>query len=170
MSSSLLMSATRQRMTASRNLNQLPASVRSASSALAKHHQSRLIISKNSSVSKAFFSSQPIEDEEPESFLTGSSSLYAEQMYEMYERDPHSVHESWRQYFDNLSQGVPFKAADYSRPSAVASRSRQALAAAVSKIVISGMERENIRRVCLKSEAFSPSFSLLITNVCTKCI
>jgi hypothetical protein len=117
MSSSLLLSATR------RNL-----SLRSAS-ALAKKQMLAAAPSR-SSTRAALFSTQPIEEDQ-ESFLTGSSSLYAEQMYEMYEQDPNSVHESWRQYFDNMHQGVPFRVEDYSRPTAVAS-SRAAVAAAVS--------------------------------------
>ena len=37
-----------------------------------------------------------------ETFLTGTSGLYAEQMYEQYQLDPNSVHESWRKYFDTV--------------------------------------------------------------------
>jgi 2-oxoglutarate dehydrogenase E1 component len=59
------------------------------------------------------------QQHENESFLTGTSSVYAEQMYEWYERDPASVHESWRHYFDTLNQGQPYDAAAYSRPTAV---------------------------------------------------
>lgn len=58
---------------------------------------------------------------ENESFLTGTSSVYAEQMYELYEQDPTSVHESWRHYFDGLAQGRPYDATEYSKPTAVLS-------------------------------------------------
>jgi hypothetical protein len=54
-----------------------------------------------------------------ESFLNGSSSLYAEQMYDQYCENPDSVHASWKQYFDNLQEGVEFHQDDYSRPTTV---------------------------------------------------
>ena len=57
--------------------------------------------------------------ESQESFLTGTSSVYAEQMLELYEQDPALVHESWRQYFDNLNKGVAYSAEDYNKPTAV---------------------------------------------------
>ena len=65
-----------------------------------------------------------------ESFLTGSSGLYAEQMYDQYCEDPESVHPSWKQYFDNLEGGIEFHQDDYSRPSTVPGR-RAAAATAV---------------------------------------
>ena len=67
-----------------------------------------------------------------ESFLTGTSSVYAEQMLEWYERDPASVHESWRQYFDNLQKGIAFDPADYSKPSQVLPEKKVATAAATA--------------------------------------
>ena len=80
------------------------------------------------------FSTAPLEQHECESFLTGTSSIYAEQMYENYLRDPEAVEDSWRRYFDNLTQGVAFNEAEYNQPTAVppskASR-RQAPQAAV---------------------------------------
>jgi 2-oxoglutarate dehydrogenase E1 component len=82
--------------------------------------------------SRAVFSSQPIIDKhESESFLTGTSSLYAEQMFELYEQDPNSVHASWKLYFDNLSQGVAYNEADFNQPTAVAS-SKKAVVSGVS--------------------------------------
>lgn len=46
-----------------------------------------------------------------ESFLSGTSSVYAEQMYEQWRHDPASVHASWRIYFQNLEGGAdtPFE-------------------------------------------------------------
>jgi 2-oxoglutarate dehydrogenase complex dehydrogenase (E1) component-like enzyme len=46
-----------------------------------------------------------------ESFLSGTNSVYAEQMYEQWRKDPSSVHASWRIYFQNLEGGVetPFE-------------------------------------------------------------
>lgn len=45
-----------------------------------------------------------------ESFLSGTSSIYAEQMYDQWRKDPTSVHASWRAYFENVEKGsaVPF--------------------------------------------------------------
>lgn len=57
--------------------------------------------------------------QETETFLSGSTSLYAEQMYEQYLENPDSVHGSWKQYFENLEQGVAYNAEDYSRPSMI---------------------------------------------------
>lgn len=42
-----------------------------------------------------------------EPFLSGSSSVYVEQMYESWEKDPNSVHKSWDAYFRQAAQGVP---------------------------------------------------------------
>ena len=68
------------------------------------------------------FSTQPVFTEhESESFLTGTSSLYAEQMYEQYLENPDSVHISWKRYFDNLQQGLPYNEAEFNRPTAAAS-------------------------------------------------
>ena len=57
--------------------------------------------------------------------MTGTSSLYAEQMYEQYLQDPNSVHASWKKYFDNLEAGVAYSEDDYNQPTAaVASKPR----------------------------------------------
>ena len=58
---------------------------------------------------------------ESETFLTGSSSLYAEQMYENYQQDPNSVHETWREYFDDLESGKKYDEYKYNRPTVVTS-------------------------------------------------
>jgi 2-oxoglutarate dehydrogenase complex dehydrogenase (E1) component-like enzyme len=46
-----------------------------------------------------------------ESFLSGTSSVYAEHMYEQWRKDPNSVHASWHIYFQNLEGGAstPFE-------------------------------------------------------------
>lgn len=67
-------------------------------------------------LSQRIFSTRP---QEIETFLNGTSSLYAEQMFEQYEQDPNSVHPSWKKYFDNLQGGVAFHQDDYSRPSII---------------------------------------------------
>ncbi|OEU22422.1 2-oxoglutarate dehydrogenase complex protein [Fragilariopsis cylindrus CCMP1102] len=71
---------------------------------------------------KSFFSTQEVEEETEaplESFLNGTSSLYAEQMYEEYLEDPASVQDSWRLYFENEDKAVPYDINDYSKPTTV---------------------------------------------------
>ena len=43
--------------------------------------------------------------------MSGTNSVYAEQMYEQWRKDPNSVHASWRIYFQNLEGGAatPFE-------------------------------------------------------------
>ena len=41
-----------------------------------------------------------------DSFLSGSSSVYVEQMYDAWRTDPKSVHASWAAYFSNLDAGI----------------------------------------------------------------
>lgn len=70
----------------------------------------------------AFFSTQVEEEDVPpplETFLNGTSSLYAEQMYEMYLEDPSSVQETWRQYFENEENAVPYDSEDFNKPTSV---------------------------------------------------
>jgi len=56
---------------------------------------------------------------ESESFLTGTSSLYAEQMYLNYQQDPLSIHETWRKYFDDLEGGKKYEEESFNRPTVV---------------------------------------------------
>eukprot|EP00339_Tiarina_fusa_P000381 CAMPEP_0117001238 /NCGR_PEP_ID=MMETSP0472-20121206/3302_1 /TAXON_ID=693140 ORGANISM="Tiarina fusus, Strain LIS" /NCGR_SAMPLE_ID=MMETSP0472 /ASSEMBLY_ACC=CAM_ASM_000603 /LENGTH=1020 /DNA_ID=CAMNT_0004701175 /DNA_START=166 /DNA_END=3228 /DNA_ORIENTATION=- len=74
------------------------------------------------------FSTKP---NEMESFLSGTSGVYAEQMYDNYLQDPNSVHASWKKYFDNLSEGIAFDADEFSRPSLIPGK-RAAIASADS--------------------------------------
>jgi len=67
---------------------------------------------------KTFFSTQ-VEEAPLETFLNGTSSLYAEQMYEMYLDDPASVQDSWRLYFENEENAVPFDSGDFNKPTNV---------------------------------------------------
>jgi hypothetical protein len=78
----------------------------------------------------AAFSSKP---HEMESFLSGTSSLYAEQIYDQYSENPDSVHASWKQYFDNLQEGVAFSQEDYNRPTSVPGK-RSVAVTAVSRV------------------------------------
>jgi 2-oxoglutarate dehydrogenase E1 component len=59
------------------------------------------------------FSTAPAKQE---SFLNGSSSVYAEYMYELYQADPNSVEPSWKSYFDALERGQAISDADFNRP------------------------------------------------------
>lgn len=47
-----------------------------------------------------------------DSFANGTSAVYMEQMYDAWQKDPLSVHSSWRAYFDNMHAGhsTPFQA------------------------------------------------------------
>ena len=86
-------------------------------------------------LAQAFFSTQ-VEDAPPplETFLNGTSSLYAEQMYEMYLEDPSSVQESWRLYFDNEESSTPFDSDAFTSPTSIPGK-RSAAAAGVRCIV-----------------------------------
>ena len=75
----------------------------------------------------ALFSTQ-VEEAPLETFLNGTSTLYAEQMYEMYLEDPASVQESWRQYFENEENAVPFDISDYNKPTSVPGKRSVAVA------------------------------------------
>jgi 2-oxoglutarate dehydrogenase E1 component len=92
-----------------------------------KFHNSRSNNNNNtssSSMTKKWFSTQVATDyHENESFLSGTNGVYAEQMYEMYLIDPNSVHKSWRLYFDNITQGKPYREADFSAPTIASSTS-----------------------------------------------
>lgn len=55
-----------------------------------------------------------------EPFLSGSSSVYVEEMYSSWQKDPSSVHKSWDVYFRQVSQGAPAGTA-YQRPPTLAS-------------------------------------------------
>ena len=79
----------------------------------------------------ACFSTQIEEEEVPvplESFLNGTSTLYAEQMYEMYLEDPASVQDSWRTYFENEANEVPFDSNDFNKPTSVPGKRSAAVA------------------------------------------
>jgi hypothetical protein len=97
--------------------------------AMAQRHLLSSSSSSSSSTAKsvvaAAFSTRA---QEAETFLNGTSSLYAEQMYEMYLEDPSSVHDSWRKYFENEEKGVGFDVNDYSQPTAIPGKRSAALA------------------------------------------
>ncbi len=62
---------------------------------------------------------------ESETFLTGASSLYAEQMYENYQQNPDSVHETWRKYFEDLDSGKSYNPESFNRPTVVTSTQKR---------------------------------------------
>jgi 2-oxoglutarate dehydrogenase E1 component len=52
-----------------------------------------------------------------ESFLSGTSSVALETMFELWKRNPSKVHESWQRYFQNIESGAQGEAApDLLRP------------------------------------------------------
>ena len=65
---------------------------------------------------------------ESETFLSGTTSLYAEQMYENYLQDPNSVHETWRKYFDDMDSGREYDEQAFNRPTVVTSSRKPAAA------------------------------------------
>ena len=76
-------------------------------------------------------------EHESETFLTGSSSLYAEQMYENYCQDPSSVHETWRKYFDDMEQGKSYDENAFNRPTVVISNQKKVGEANDSHLAVS---------------------------------
>lgn len=65
-----------------------------------------------------------------DSFLSGTSAIYAEQMLELYERDPNSVEPSWKRYFDSLEQGEnALEDKDFQNPTMAASTGNRVTAA-----------------------------------------
>lgn len=101
--------------------------LRRAATTAAATAKRRLLLSQTANTASVmpnvfrYFSTQHEVEEhhENESFLTGSSSLYAEQMWEQYTQDPNSVHESWKKYFDDLQSGVPYAEEAFDKPTAV---------------------------------------------------
>lgn len=52
-----------------------------------------------------------------DSFLSGSAGIYTEQMYDLWRKDPKSVHASWATYFQNLESGLDSPASFQAPPS-----------------------------------------------------
>lgn len=65
-----------------------------------------------------------------DSFLSGSNSVYVEQMYDAWRTDPKSVHTSWSAYFQNLDAGVDIESSFTALPSVAGSVGTAASAAA----------------------------------------
>ena len=88
---------------------------------------------------KIFKSTSAIETNrhEHETFLTGSSSLYAEQMYENFCADPTSVHETWRKYFEDMDAGMPYNETSFNRPTVVVSNQKGRVEARDSHLAVS---------------------------------
>ena len=74
---------------------------------------------------------------ESETFLTGASSLYAEQMYENWCEDPNSVHETWRKYFQDMEGGVAYNEGNFNRPTVVVSNQKKMVDASTSHLAVS---------------------------------
>ncbi|PFH32870.1 putative 2-oxoglutarate dehydrogenase e1 component [Besnoitia besnoiti] len=62
-----------------------------------------------SAVARAFSSRAAAADASlaSESFLTGTSAPYVEQMYRAWQKDPAAVHASWNAYFTNVAKNLP---------------------------------------------------------------
>ena len=41
-----------------------------------------------------------------DNFLSGENAVYAEEMYDLWKKDPSSVHSSWSVYFSNIEKGI----------------------------------------------------------------
>ncbi|KAF8371141.1 ogdh-1 [Pristionchus pacificus] len=67
--------------------------------------QSNLVSSSLSSPKSIRHQSSAAAAVKHEQFMNGSSSIYIEQMYESWQRDPSSVHSSWNAYFKNVEAG-----------------------------------------------------------------
>ncbi len=87
--------------------------------------------------STAAFQDDDSTTHESETFLTGASSLYAEQMYLNYQQDPNSVHETWRKYFDDLDSGKKYDEMAFNRPTVVTSSRKPAADANNSHLAVS---------------------------------
>lgn len=74
---------------------------------------------------------------ESETFLTGASSLYAEQMYEHWCEDPNSVHETWRKYFEDMERGIAYDEGSFNRPTVVVSNQKKTVDASTSHLAVS---------------------------------
>jgi 2-oxoglutarate dehydrogenase E1 component len=99
------------------------------------HHQRSISLLKNQ---KVFKSTAAIETKhESETFLNGSTSLYAEQMYENYSEDPNSVHETWKKYFDDMEQGKDYDESSFNRPTVVVSNMKKEAEARDSHLAVS---------------------------------
>lgn len=100
--------------------------------------RSRSMMTKTAKPVFRAFSTQPetaFTDHESESFLTGTSSLYAEQMYEQYLAEPSSVQPSWKRYFDNLEEGIAYDENEFNKPTAAASSVKRAFVGVSNKCV-----------------------------------
>lgn len=88
-----------------------------------RQRPSSSLLNSHLSKQRLFKSTAAIEDilHESETFLNGSTSLYAEQMYDNYCNDPNSVHETWRKYFEDIDSGKTYDENSYNRPTVVVS-------------------------------------------------
>jgi 2-oxoglutarate dehydrogenase E1 component len=89
-----------------------------------------------------------------ESFLNGSSSIYVEQMYQSWKKDPLSVHASWAAYFQNIEKGLPPGSAFQLPPSTITSSYQ-------TSSVINEKEISDCMKVLLLIRAYQVSGHLL---------
>ena len=112
--------------------------LRSVSRRFANHRRSTSLLNNHLSSQQLFKSTAAIETEhESETFLTGSTSLYAEQMYENWTNDPNSVHETWRKYFEDVESGRKYDQNSFNRPTVVISNQKKVGEARDSHLAVS---------------------------------
>jgi hypothetical protein len=108
------------KLTSSQNLDFLPASDHDAlrRSILQYLHRS-IATSAPASLAFSAASSSASTASAAEPFLSGTSSVYLEEMFEAWKQDPSTVHKSWDVYFRQVESGaVPGSA--YTRPPTLA--------------------------------------------------
>jgi len=80
-------------------------------------------------------SNQPVSRQKlSESFLSGSSSSYVEQMYESWRKDPSSVHSSWNAFFKNADAGLAPGQAFHAPPALVSNADAAAAASTLQQV------------------------------------
>lgn len=77
-----------------------------------------------------------------ESFLSGSSSSYVEQMYEAWRKDPSSVHASWNAFFKNADAGLAPGQAFHAPPALVSNADAAATASMLQQVSPGNVHKE----------------------------
>ncbi len=79
------------------------AALRSRATSLSKQTSRCLIPSSSYATTRILGKGAP---HPAEGFLSGTSTVYIDSMYEMWKQDPKSVHGSWNVYFKNVDAGL----------------------------------------------------------------
>lgn len=141
-----MVSQTLLRSVSSRLIRSQTPSIRASASVSALATTSSNILSSVSQINHRFKSTAVQDDvaHESETFLSGTSSLYAEQMYENYQQDPNSVHETWRRYFDDMDSGRKYDEHAFNRPTVVTSIRKPASADANESHLASALPSDSL--------------------------